>query len=35
MPSTISPTAAKGFNTVWINLLCDTYTGGGSDGSDL
>ncbi len=22
---------ANGFNTVWINLLCDTYTGGRSD----
>ena len=25
--------AAKGFNTVWINLLCNTYTGGRSDGT--
>ena len=24
---------AEGFNAVWINLLCDTYTGGRSDGS--
>jgi hypothetical protein len=24
---------AHGFNTVWINLLCDTYTGGRSDGT--
>jgi hypothetical protein len=24
---------AEGFNTVWINLLCDQYTGGRSDGS--
>src|SRR5579871_2306719 len=25
--------AAFGFNTVWINLLCNTYTGGQADGS--
>jgi chitodextrinase len=24
---------AAGFNVVWINLLCDTYTGGRADGS--
>jgi hypothetical protein len=24
---------ANGFNAAWINLLCDTYTGGRSDGS--
>lgn len=24
---------AAGFNTVWINLLCNEYTGGRSDGS--
>ena len=24
---------SEGFNAVWINLLCDTYTGGRSDGS--
>ena len=24
---------ASGFNAVWINLLCDTYTGGRDDGS--
>jgi hypothetical protein len=24
---------ATGFNSVWINLLCDTYTGGRSDGA--
>ncbi|MFN8178787.1 MAG: DUF4038 domain-containing protein [bacterium] len=27
--------AAFGFNTVWINLLCTTYTGGRVDGSTL
>ncbi len=26
---------ARGFNTVWINLLCTTYTGGRPDGSAL
>ncbi len=26
---------AHGFNTVWINLLCNTYTGGRADGSLL
>ena len=25
--------SAKGFNTVWINLLCNTYTGGRADGT--
>ena len=25
--------SAYGFNTVWVNLVCDTYTGGRSDGS--
>jgi hypothetical protein len=25
--------AANGFNTVWINLLCNTYTGGNANGS--
>jgi hypothetical protein len=25
--------ATNGFNTVWINLLCNTYTGGRADGS--
>lgn len=25
--------AAQGFNTVWINLLCDNYTGGRADGA--
>ena len=27
--------AARGFNTVWINLLCAAYTGGRADGSLL
>jgi hypothetical protein len=25
--------AAEGFNSVWVNLLCNTYTGGRSDGT--
>ena len=27
--------AAYGFNTIWINLLCATYTGGRADGSTI
>lgn len=27
--------SAHGFNTVWINLLCATYTGGRADGSTI
>ena len=27
--------AAHGFNTLWINLLCATYTGGRTNGSTL
>ena len=27
--------ATHGFNTVWINLLCATYTGGRADGSTI
>ena len=26
---------ARGFNTVWINLLCNTYTGGRTNGSTI
>jgi hypothetical protein len=27
--------ATNGFNTVWINVLCNTYTGGRADGSTI
>ena len=27
--------SAHGFNTLWVNLLCTTYTGGRPDGSTL
>src|SRR5215469_15094709 len=29
----IADRAAAGFNSLWINLLCDRYTGGRADGS--
>jgi len=29
----LSHEAASGFNTVWVNLLCNRYTGGRSDGT--